>query len=176
MKTYRQLYPQVYDFENLYASYRAARRAKRGRVEVARFEARVEDELFRLQDELRNETYRPGTYRNFYIYEPKKRKISAAPFPNFVAHRRLKRPVMVPFQRRLRMLQGECTTASTESTERCGGFYQGSVFSVPSVVNHSCSLPYLMDCLHDRTVNSCQRRRHCSSQLVPRSRHVPTIP
>jgi retron-type reverse transcriptase len=80
MKTYRQLYPQVYDFENLYASYRAARRAKRGRAEVVRFEVRVEDELFRLQDELRNETYRPGTYRNFYIYEPKKRKISAAPF------------------------------------------------------------------------------------------------
>jgi hypothetical protein len=27
MKTYRNLYPQVYDFENLYLSYRAARRA-----------------------------------------------------------------------------------------------------------------------------------------------------
>jgi hypothetical protein len=40
MKTYRNLYPQVYDFENLYESYRAARRAKRDRAEVARFEAR----------------------------------------------------------------------------------------------------------------------------------------
>ena len=29
MKTYRNLYPQVYDFENLYVSYRAARRARR---------------------------------------------------------------------------------------------------------------------------------------------------
>ncbi|MGQ9829555.1 MAG: hypothetical protein ACUVSW_16995 [Roseiflexus sp.] len=43
MKTCRNLYPQVYDFENLYVSYRAARRAKRDRAELARFEARVED-------------------------------------------------------------------------------------------------------------------------------------
>jgi retron-type reverse transcriptase len=79
MKTYRNLYPQVYDFENLYLSYRAARRAKRDRAEVARFEARVEDQLFRLQEELRAETYQPGAYHHFYIYEPKKRKISAWP-------------------------------------------------------------------------------------------------
>ena len=67
MKTYRNLYPQRYDFANLYAAYRAARRAKRGRVEVARFTARVEDALFRLQAELRDECYQPGAYRHFFI-------------------------------------------------------------------------------------------------------------
>jgi len=36
MKTYRNLYPQVYDFENLYQAYRAARLGKRGRGQVAR--------------------------------------------------------------------------------------------------------------------------------------------
>ena len=35
MKTYRNLYPQVYDFENLYWAYRKARKGKRGRPEVA---------------------------------------------------------------------------------------------------------------------------------------------
>lgn len=89
MKTYRNLYPQICDFENLYAAYCAARRAKRGRYEVMRFEQRVEDQLFRLQEELRDQTYTPGAYRHFYIYEPKKRKISAAPFRDRVVHHAL---------------------------------------------------------------------------------------
>lgn len=89
MKTYRNIYPQIYDFENLYAAYRAARRGKRGRYEVMRFEQRVEDQLFRLQEELRDQTYTPGAYRHFYIYEPKKRKISAAPFRDRVVHHAL---------------------------------------------------------------------------------------
>ena len=37
VKTYRQLYPQVYDFENLFAAYRAARRGKRSKPGVADF-------------------------------------------------------------------------------------------------------------------------------------------
>ncbi len=89
MKTYRNFYPQIYDFENLYRSYVAARRAKRGTVEVMRFEQRVEDNLFQLQEELRDQTYQPGAYRHFYIYEPKKRKISAAPFRDRVVHHAL---------------------------------------------------------------------------------------
>jgi hypothetical protein len=63
MKTYRNFYHQIYDFENLYRAYRAARRAKRDRAEVAQFAARVEDHLFQLQAELRAGTYQPGDYR-----------------------------------------------------------------------------------------------------------------
>ncbi len=89
MKTYRNLYPQIYDFENLYLAYRAARRAKRDRAEVVRFEQRVEEQLLNLQEELRTETYAPGGYRHFYIHEPKRRKISAAPFRDRVVHHTL---------------------------------------------------------------------------------------
>lgn len=89
MKTYRNFYSQIYDFENLYQAYRAARRAKRDRFEIMRFEQRVEDNLFQLQQALREQTYAPGTYRHFYIYEPKRRKISAAPFHDRVVHHAL---------------------------------------------------------------------------------------
>ncbi len=89
MKTYRNFYAQIYDFANLHAAYLAARRSKRGRAEVMRFEQRVEDNLLRLQGELRDQVYRPGQYRHFYIYEPKKRKISAAPFRDRVVHHAL---------------------------------------------------------------------------------------
>lgn len=89
MKTYRNLYPQLCDFAHLYNAYTAARRGKRDRIEVLGFIEREGEELLRLQHELRDQTYQPGAYRNFYIREPKKRKISAAPFRDRVVHHAL---------------------------------------------------------------------------------------
>ena len=62
MKTYKNLYPQIHAFDNLYAAYRAARRGKRNKRQVFRFEWAYEDELLRLQEELATDTYRPGAY------------------------------------------------------------------------------------------------------------------
>ena len=93
MKTYRNLYPQVWDFENLYLAYRKARRGKRGRVPAAEFERIQDDELLALQDELRQRTYHPGPYNSFYIHEPKRRLISAAPFRDRVVHHALCRVI-----------------------------------------------------------------------------------
>jgi RNA-directed DNA polymerase len=89
MKTYKNLYPKIYDFENLYWAFRAARKGKRSRAAVAAFEFDLEHNLLTLQDELRDQTYRPGDYDNFYIYEPKRRLVSAAPFRDRVVHHAL---------------------------------------------------------------------------------------
>ena len=37
LKTYKNLYPQVYSFDNLYTAYRAARRGKRDKGQVSAF-------------------------------------------------------------------------------------------------------------------------------------------
>ena len=79
MKTYKHLYPQVYDFENIYLAYRKARKGKRGRVQAAMFERVQDDELLSLQAELQSRSYKPGAYHSFFIHDPKKRLISAAP-------------------------------------------------------------------------------------------------
>lgn len=89
MKTYKHLYPQVCDFENLYIAYRKARRGKRGRAQPAMFERVQDDELLNLQEELQTFTYQPGAYHSFYIHDPKKRLISAAPFRDRVIHHAL---------------------------------------------------------------------------------------
>ncbi len=39
MKTYKHLYPQICDFENLYLAYRKARKGKRRRMQPAMFES-----------------------------------------------------------------------------------------------------------------------------------------
>lgn len=94
MKTYKHLYPQVCDFENLYLAYRKARKGKRGKAYVAEFERGYEEQLFALQKELQDKTYRPGRYASFFVHEPKKRKISAAPFRDRVVHHALCRSLL----------------------------------------------------------------------------------
>ncbi len=89
MKTFKKLYPRIYSFENLYRSFRAARKGKRDRMAVAGFELDLEQNLLALSDELRFLRYEPGSYTNFTIFEPKRRLISAAPFRDRVVHHAL---------------------------------------------------------------------------------------
>ena len=83
------MFDQLCSWDNLYLAYRLAAKGKRGRYAAAAFEHRLEDNLFDLQEELRAQTYRPGAYHSFYIHEPKKRLISAAPFRDRVVHHAL---------------------------------------------------------------------------------------
>jgi retron-type reverse transcriptase len=53
---------------------------------VEAFAFHLESELLKLQQELSSETYVPGPYRQFHVYESKKRLISAAPFRDRVVH------------------------------------------------------------------------------------------
>lgn len=83
------MYTQLCSLDNLLLAYRRAARGKRGHANVARFEHRLEEHLLTLHTELVNEAYRPGPYTSFYIHEPKRRLISAAPFRDRVVHHAL---------------------------------------------------------------------------------------
>jgi retron-type reverse transcriptase len=100
MKSYRNLYPQIISFENLYLAFRKARKGKRQRREVATFEYDLEANLFQLQEELATRSYTPGPYRNFYLRERKLRLISAAPFRERVVHHALCRVLDPIWERR----------------------------------------------------------------------------
>lgn len=83
------MYQELCSWENLLLAYRKASKGKRGNPNVAAFEFRLEDNLLQLQRELQDQTYIPGAYHSFYIHDPKKRLISAAPFRDRVAHHAL---------------------------------------------------------------------------------------
>ena len=76
-------------WDNLWTAYRKAAKGKRGKSPAATFEHQVADRLLELQVELRAKSYRPGPYTHFTIHEPKRRKISAAPFRDRVIHHAL---------------------------------------------------------------------------------------
>jgi len=100
-KTYKNLHPQIYDFENLYQAHRQARRGgKRKRAEVAEFEHNLGENLLRLQVELQEQTYRPGPYRHRIVIERKERKISAAPYRDRVVHHALMNVIQPIFEAR----------------------------------------------------------------------------
>lgn len=89
MKTYKNLFDSIVSFDNLLLAAKKAQRGKRFRDNVACFNLNLEKNLLRLQKELSEQSYQPGEYRSFYIYEPKKRMISAAPYRDRVVHHAL---------------------------------------------------------------------------------------
>jgi retron-type reverse transcriptase len=99
MKRHGHLWPRVISLDNLLAAAAAARRRKRARPAVARFEFHLETELLKLQRELVEQCYVPGPYREFRIFEPKERWISAAPYRDRVVHHALVRVLEPIFER-----------------------------------------------------------------------------
>src|SRR5271170_3987532 len=89
MKRHGHMWEQVVSFEALLRAAEQARRGKRLRPAVAAFHFDQERALWKLHEELSTKTYRPGAYRSFFICEPKKRQISAAPYQDRVVHHAL---------------------------------------------------------------------------------------
>ena len=86
MKKIRSIYPEIISKENLYAAAYMAAKGRRYRDTTADFNFHLEEEIDRLHRELSQKSYCHGKYRLFTIYEPKERKIAAAPFRDRVVH------------------------------------------------------------------------------------------
>ncbi|MFQ6043040.1 MAG: reverse transcriptase domain-containing protein [Candidatus Poribacteria bacterium] len=86
MKRHKHLFEEITSLENLHLAYLKARKGKQSKPAVESFTFHLESELLKLQRELSSETYIPGPYRQFHVYESKKRLISAAPFRDRVVH------------------------------------------------------------------------------------------
>lgn len=99
MKRYGNLFDQITAFENLLAAARQAQKGKRYSDPALRFNANLDRELLRLRDELTSQSYRPGPYVTFDIYEPKHRMISAAPYRDRVVHHALCNVIAPIFER-----------------------------------------------------------------------------
>jgi len=86
MRRVSALFGPICTLENLHLAYRKARRGKRYRPEVAAFSHDLASNLLALQQGLLVETWTPNPPRTFWISDPKRRLISAPPFPDRVVH------------------------------------------------------------------------------------------
>jgi retron-type reverse transcriptase len=89
MKRHGNLFDKIASFENLLLAARKARRGKRFKQSAARFNLNLEKELLRIQRDLLTGAYQPGGYKDFIVYDPKPRLISAAPYRDRVVHHAL---------------------------------------------------------------------------------------
>lgn len=99
MKTHNNLFQRVCSFENILEASRKARKGKRSKTDVGRFEIELEKEVLGLREELISHRYSPGRYREFHVFVPKKRFISAAPYRDRVVHHALCNIIEPVFER-----------------------------------------------------------------------------
>ena len=86
MKTYKNLYPKIYDMKNLILAYKKARKGKTKKQYVKKFEDNLAYNLKIIHDEIKNQIYYPRSLTTFILRDPKTRKISKADFRDRVVH------------------------------------------------------------------------------------------
>lgn len=89
MRRANNLHEKIVSFENVLLASRKARKGKRFKASTALFELELEKNIFKILEVLSNKTYQPGSYTDFFIYDPKMRLISAAPYFDRVIHHAL---------------------------------------------------------------------------------------
>ena len=89
-------FQRVYDFGNLYAAFLKARRGKRGKPSVAKFEANLLEALSLLSELLKTKTYTMSEYFVFKVYEPKERIVMTNAFKDKVVQHSLCDNVLEP--------------------------------------------------------------------------------
>ena len=90
------MYEKMYDFQNLYDAHLAARKGKRGKGEVIRYEMNLGPNLCLLKHELQDKTYKPRGYKHFMVYEPKARSIFAPDYEDRIVQHCLCDNIVMP--------------------------------------------------------------------------------
>ena len=91
---------RIASFPELYKGYREARKGKRYKSEVLDFSRDLERNLHELSDGLLAGSYRPKGFKEFKLFDPKERDISAPYFRDRVVHRSLHQSLEPFFDRK----------------------------------------------------------------------------
>ncbi|SES12798.1 Retron-type reverse transcriptase [Vreelandella subterranea] len=88
-KRYRNLIERIADPENLRNAYHRAARGRRNSAGYLNFKEYEAAWLAKLRRDILDQTYKPGKPREFWVFEPKPRPITAAPFQDRVVQHAL---------------------------------------------------------------------------------------
>lgn len=96
---YHNIFDELISLPNLFSAWQEFRRGKRSKTDVANFEINLEDNLFQLHQELKNNAYYHFNYSSFFIQDPKLRHIHKAAVRDRVFHQaifRVLNPIFEP--------------------------------------------------------------------------------
>jgi RNA-directed DNA polymerase len=114
-KTIKNVFARIHAFEHLFQAHRDARRGKRGKEEVIRFELDLNRNLIELQQQLESQTYEVGKYRIFKVFEPKERIIMSLPYRDRVVQHSLCDRVLAPLLDK-KMIEDNCASRPGKGT------------------------------------------------------------
>jgi len=80
------LYLKIISLENIFCAWREFQKDKRNRIDVKEFEADAEKNIFELHEELHKGTYKHGSYKAFWVRDPKLRLIHKASVRDRLLH------------------------------------------------------------------------------------------
>lgn len=101
MKRQGNVFPLIVDYQNLRLAWLKALRGKRKSTAVLLFNRNIDINLDKIKARLESKNPEWGNYRSFTITDPKKRIISAAPFPERVMHHAIMNILEPLFERQL---------------------------------------------------------------------------
>lgn len=90
----------ICSYDNLYQAFRSAESCKRYRGEVLTFKQNLEQNLFSIQKDMMDGTYKTGPYREFYIRYPKPRLVMALGFRDRVVQWAIYRQIFPYLEKR----------------------------------------------------------------------------
>ena len=85
-KTIKKCFYDKLTFENILNAHKRASKGKIQKKEIILFEMDLETNIIRIINEIKSGTYKFGDYREFFVYEPKKRLIKSLPYRDRVVH------------------------------------------------------------------------------------------
>ena len=80
------IYNKLINLDNILLCWDEFKKGKSKKLDVMEFERNLEDNIFKLHDELANQTYQHGAYEQFDICDPKHRIISKATVKDRLVH------------------------------------------------------------------------------------------
>ena len=94
------LYEKIISPKNLFLAYKRARKGKTKKDYVKNFEKNLYENIFKLHEELKNQTYAPLSLKTFILRDPKTRKISKSAFVDRIVHHAIVRTIEPIFEKR----------------------------------------------------------------------------
>lgn len=73
-------YNELFTFNNLYISYLKARKSKKHKKDIIKFELNASYNIWLLKNSLNKREYKIKKYNHFIIYESKLREVDSIPF------------------------------------------------------------------------------------------------
>jgi retron-type reverse transcriptase len=99
-KTCKHIWKDIVVFENFHEAYLRARKGKRFNADALKYSENLEENLLNLLNHVEWESWSPGAARQFWVYDPKWREITAPPFEDRIVHHALVDVVEPLFEKR----------------------------------------------------------------------------